>query len=99
AVLEGKLRIVNNYCIAVKEQGDDIVFLRKIIKGGADRSYGIQVAKLSGIPDSVIKRANEIANLLTENDVIQKVKLIDVKGNIVDEAQEEESYEDPFNEN
>ena len=52
--LEGKLSSVNNYCIAVKEDGDDIVFLRKIVKGGADRSYGIQVAKLAGVPDIVI---------------------------------------------
>ena len=48
--LEGKLNSDNNYCIAIKEKGDDIVFLRKIVKGGADKSYGIQVAKLSGIP-------------------------------------------------
>ena len=47
---------VNNYCIAVKEKGDDIVFLRKIVKGGADKSYGIQVAKLAGVPDSVIEQ-------------------------------------------
>lgn len=53
--LEGKLEGVNNYCIAVKEQGDDIIFLRKIVKGGADKSYGIQVAKLAGVPVSVIK--------------------------------------------
>jgi len=59
--LEGKLDSVNNYCIAVKEQGDDIVFLRKIIKGGADKSYGIQVAKLAGVPESVLVRAREIA--------------------------------------
>ena len=49
--LEGKIDNVNNYCIAVKEKGDDIVFLRKIVKGGADKSYGIQVAKLAGVPD------------------------------------------------
>ena len=49
--LEGKIPGVNNYCIAVKERGDDIVFLRKIVKGGADKSYGIQVAKLAGVPD------------------------------------------------
>ena len=53
--LEGKLDGVNNYCIAVKENGDDIVFLRKIIPGGADKSYGIQVAKLAGVPDTVIR--------------------------------------------
>ena len=51
--LEGKMNNVNNYCIAVKEKGDDIVFLRKIVKGGADKSYGIQVAKLAGVPDTV----------------------------------------------
>ena len=70
--LEGKLCNVNNYCIAVKEQGDDIVFLRKIVKGGADKSYGIQVAKLAGVPDIVIERAKEIALHLTENDIVKK---------------------------
>ena len=67
--LEGKLNNVNNYCIAVKEKGDDIVFLRKIVKGGADKSYGIQVAKLAGVPDSVIDRAKEIVETLIENDI------------------------------
>jgi DNA mismatch repair protein MutS len=67
--LEGKLDNVNNYCIAVKEKGDDIVFLRKIIKGGADKSYGIQVAKLAGVPDSVITRAKEIVEELSVNDI------------------------------
>ncbi len=57
--LEGKIDSVNNYCIAVKEKGDDIVFLRKIVKGGADKSYGIQVAKLAGVPESVTNRAKE----------------------------------------
>ncbi len=65
--LEGKLDGVNNYCIAVKEQGDDIVFLRKIVPGGADKSYGIQVAKLAGLPDSVVERAKEIADGLVAN--------------------------------
>jgi len=76
--LEGKLDSVNNYCIAVKEKGDDIVFLRKIVKGGADRSYGIQVAKLAGLPDSVIERANEIAEQLLANDITDTVKNISV---------------------
>jgi len=67
--LEGTLNGVNNYCIAVKEMGDDIVFLRKIIKGGADRSYGIQVAKLAGVPDAVIQRAKELAQELSEADI------------------------------
>ena len=76
--LEGKLNSVNNYCIAVKEKGDDIVFLRKIIKGGADKSYGIQVAKLAGLPDSVIDRAKEIVNELLKNDITDTVRNISV---------------------
>ena len=76
--LEGKLSGVNNYCIAVKEKGDDIVFLRKIIKGGADKSYGIQVAKLAGLPDSVIERAKEIVNELVNNDITEVVRNISV---------------------
>ena len=75
--LEGRLSSVNNYCIAVKEQGDDIVFLRKIIKGGADKSYGIQVAKLAGVPESVLVRAREIAAKLSENDIMERAKDID----------------------
>lgn len=74
--LEGKMDNVNNYCIAVKENGDDIVFLRKIVKGGADKSYGIQVAKLAGVPDMVIDRAKEIVTELTDNDITEKVQSI-----------------------
>ncbi|MCR5420989.1 MAG: DNA mismatch repair protein MutS [Lachnospiraceae bacterium] len=74
--LEGKLNSVNNYCIAVKEQGDNIVFLRKIVKGGADKSYGIQVAKLAGVPDYVINRAKEIVEELSDNDITINVKTI-----------------------
>lgn len=59
--LEGKLPSVNNYCIAVREDGEDIVFLRKIIKGGADKSYGIHVAKLAGVPKIVLDRAAELS--------------------------------------
>ena len=76
--LEGKLNGVNNYCIAVKEKGDDIVFLRKIVKGGADKSYGIQVAKLAGLPDSVVERAKEIVNQLLDNDITEFVRNISV---------------------
>ena len=76
--LEGKLDNVNNYCIAVKEKGDTIVFLRKIVKGGADKSYGIQVAKLAGLPESVIDRANEIVNELLANDITDIAKNITV---------------------
>lgn len=74
--LEGKLTSVNNYCIAVKEQKDNIVFLRKIVKGGADKSYGIAVAKLAGIPDSVIDRANELVAELSDNDIAASVRSI-----------------------
>ncbi len=72
--LEGTLDGVNNYCIAVKEKGDDIVFLRKIVKGGADRSYGIQVAKLAGVPSQVIERAKELVLELSDADISQKAK-------------------------
>ena len=72
--LEGKLAGVNNYCIAVKERGDDIVFLRKIVKGGADKSYGIQVAKLAGVPDIVIERAKELVEELVSADITATVK-------------------------
>ncbi len=72
--LEGKIPGVNNYCIAVKEKGDDIVFLRKIVKGGADKSYGIQVARLAGVPDPVIRRAKELVEELSDADITAAVK-------------------------
>lgn len=72
--LEGKIPGVNNYCIAVKERGEDIVFLRKIVKGGADKSYGIQVAKLAGVPDSVIDRAKELVEELVDADITERVR-------------------------
>ena len=74
--LEGTMKGVNNYCISVKEQGDNIVFLRKIVKGGADKSYGIQVAKLAGVPDSVINRAKELVAELSNADITAKAKEI-----------------------
>ncbi len=76
--LEGKLNNVNNYCIAVKEKGDDIVFLRKIVPGGADKSYGIQVANLAGLPDSVLERAKVIVEELSANDISDIAKNIQV---------------------
>ena len=60
--------------MAVKEKGDDIVFLRKIVKGGADKSYGIQVAKLAGVPSPVIERAKELLEELTYADITDKVR-------------------------
>lgn len=80
--LEGKIDNVNNYCIAVKEKGDDILFLRKIVKGGADKSYGIQVAKLAGVPDTVISRAKEIVEELVHTDITSRIKDIAVHGHV-----------------
>lgn len=70
--LEGKITGIKNYCISVKEKGEDIIFLRKIIRGGADDSYGIQVARLAGIPQPVIDRAKEILNELEDADISKK---------------------------
>ena len=67
--LEGQIKGVHNYCIAVQELGEDIIFLRKIIPGGADQSYGIQVARLAGLPEEVLTRARTIVNSLNENDI------------------------------
>ncbi len=72
--LEGKLSGVHNYCIAVKEKGDDIVFLRKIVAGGADKSYGIQVARLAGVPEAVLARARELSDQLMDADITLTVK-------------------------
>lgn len=66
--LEDKVDGVKNYCISVKEQGDDVIFLRKIIRGGADKSYGIHVAKLAGVPEEVIDRAEYILSALVSSD-------------------------------
>lgn len=78
--LEGTLKGVNNFCISVKEQGDNIVFLRKIVAGGADKSYGIQVAKLAGVPDSVIERAKELVLELSNADITARAK--DIANNL-----------------
>ena len=77
--LEGKLDNVHNYCIAVKEKGDDIVFLRKIVPGGADRSYGIQVAKLAGVPEEVIERAKVICEELEDANMSNIAKNLNVQ--------------------
>jgi len=68
--LENKLEGVKNYSIAVKEKGEDIIFLRKIVKGGTDESYGIHVAKLAGVPQDVVKSANEILKGLERKSVL-----------------------------
>ena len=70
--LEGRIDGVKNYCITVKEQGKNIIFLRKIVRGGADRSYGIQVAALAGVPDEITARAFEIVEQLVGSDIARK---------------------------
>ena len=72
--LEGKVSGVVNYCIAVKEKGEDIVFLRKIVRGGADKSYGIAVARLAGVPEPVIRRARELVDQLSDADITAAVR-------------------------
>lgn len=74
--LEGRFHGVKNYCIAVKEVGDDIIFLRKIIQGGASQSYGIQVAKLAGLPNEVIDRAKDILKKLEANDINNNLNVL-----------------------
>ncbi len=72
--LEDKLHGIKNYCVSVRKKGDDIIFLRKISRGGADRSYGVEVAKLAGIPDPVIQRARVILEELDEADINKNPK-------------------------
>ena len=72
--LEGTLEGVKNYSVAVKERGDDVIFLRKIVEGPADESYGIYVAKLAGVPSFVVGRAKKILNKLEEDTITKKAK-------------------------
>jgi len=88
--LEGKLSGVKNYCISVKEHGEDIIFLRKIVRGGADHSYGIQVAKLSGLPEDVLGKAREILKMLEDSDINKNIKdSINLKEAAVSKVEEE----------
>jgi DNA mismatch repair protein MutS len=72
--LEGKLQGVVNYRITVKEIGDDILFLHKIVRGSADKSFGIQVARLAGLPNEVIDRAKEILSGIEQHDILIQEK-------------------------
>ena len=72
--LENKLEGIKNYSIAVKEKGEDIIFLRKIVKGRTDESYGVHVARLAGVPKEVTKRANQILNTLERKSIIGSKK-------------------------
>lgn len=89
--LEGMLKGVKNYSVAVKELNDNIVFLRKIVEGGADQSYGIDVAKIAGIPENVIKRAKDILKDLENNSLNESINSINSTNveydkNILEEA-------------
>ena len=89
--LEGMLKGVKNYSVAVKELNDNIVFLRKIVEGGADQSYGIEVAKIAGIPENVIKRAKDILKDLENNSLNESINSINSTNveydkNILEEA-------------
>ncbi len=77
--LEGQLSGVRNYCVAIKENGDDVVFLRKICPGSGDQSYGIEVAKLAGLPESVVERAREILAELLDQDIAKRASQIKAK--------------------
>ncbi len=77
--LEGMIDGVNNYCVAVRENGHDIVFLRKIVRGGADKSYGVAVARIAGLPDEVLKRAESISKKLSDNDISKNENRIEKK--------------------
>ena len=94
--LEGRLDGVRNYSVSVKEDGDEIVFLRKIVKGGANKSYGIQVAGLAGVPKEVIDRANELLLELGENDLMDKIKHIDVDKQVKETFSEDDKTPNIF---
>ena len=86
--MEGMLDGVKNYSIAVKKRGDDITFLRRIVRGGADESFGIEVAKLAGVPDSVVRRAKAILKELEAN----KIEIDFKAEEVVQEEPEEIQY-------
>lgn len=95
--LEGEIHGVRNYSVAVKEVDNNIIFLRKIIEGGADQSYGIEVAKLAGIPDEVINRAKEILETLemesSKDNLDLSLKEVNVSKEDIEEASITSSYE------
>ncbi len=87
--MEGLLDGVKNYSVAVKKRGDDITFLRRIVRGGADQSFGIEVAKLAGVPDAVVKRAKVILKELEKNAVKIEFK---AEESVIEEEENEIQY-------
>lgn len=90
--LEGRFEGVKNYCISVKEHGEDVIFLRKIKPGGADRSYGVHVARLAGVPTSVVARAHEIQARLEVSDINQE----SISSNILENKKKKAKQTDMF---
>lgn len=90
--LEGRFPGVKNYCITVMEHGEDVIFLRKIIPGGADKSYGVHVARLAGIPAPVVARAHEIQARLEVSDINQET----ISSNILEKKKKENKQVDLF---
>lgn len=90
--LEGRFEGVKNYCITVKEHGEDVIFLRKIMPGGADKSYGVHVARLAGIPAPVVARAHEIQARLEVSDINQE----SISSNILEKKKKQQKQTDLF---
>jgi len=90
--LEGRFLGVRNYCITVKERGEDVIFLRKIQPGGADRSFGVHVARLAGIPASAVARAHEIQARLEASDINQET----ISQNILEQKKKKDRQTDLF---
>ena len=90
--LEGRFEGVKNYCISVMEHGEDVIFLRKIMPGGADKSYGVHVARLAGVPAPVVARAHEIQARLEVSDINQET----ISSNILEKRKKENRQTDLF---
>ena len=90
--LEGRFSGVKNYCISVVEHGEDVIFLRKIMPGGADKSYGVHVARLAGVPAPVVARAHEIQARLEVSDINQE----SISANILEKKKKEARQTDMF---
>ncbi|MBN1777693.1 MAG: DNA mismatch repair protein MutS [Clostridiales bacterium] len=90
--LEGRYEGVKNYCITVKEHGEDVIFLRKIVPGGADKSYGVHVARIAGIPPRVVARAHEIQARLEVSDINQET----ISQNILETNKKKDRQTDLF---
>jgi len=90
--LEGRFEGVKNYCISVMEHGEEVIFLRKIMPGGADKSYGVYVARLAGIPQSVVARAHEIQARLEVSEINQE----SISSNILEKKKKKDRQTDLF---